>query len=401
MQVAVRSYLTAGMTLVGAGAIALSPVAPSLPTAVHMPTVHQAAVDLVAATGPLETWVQVVTQSIANVGQLGQQVVADPAPILAQIVTNQLANAAVLGYATQETVTALASALGELPATLHTALGQLAAGDVIAATNTLLAPVLPFALGILQGGLDAYPVISNTAQNFANLLAAVPQVVLTEGLALTGPIYSVANAAAQTGQSVVDDAGTGDLAGVIKTLVNAPATFTGAVLNGYGDGPLGIPAAGLLTGLDNPFGSLGAGPIAVALDLRNLLADALKPLPAPPVATTLKEVEAKPATGSTTVALSTGSATAAPEAAAPEDDSPAATTGKSTKADSAKSGAVKTDDDTASAAAPATDSPVKGKHRAQTANPVKKLGANIKKALSGSQKESKKAEKASAGSTSE
>jgi hypothetical protein len=394
MQVAVRSYLTAGMTLVGAGAIALSPVAPSLPAA-HMPTIHQAAVDLAAAAGPLETWVQVVTQSLTNVGQIGQQVIADPAPVLAQILTNQLANVAVLGHATEETITGITGFAQSLATNLPVALGQVAKGDILGAEATLLnIDTLIQLVGILQGPIDAYSVVTNTVQNFANLVGTLPGFVLSEGNSVAGVVWSAANAMAVTGQSVVDEAGAGDLGAVLGTLANAPAVMTGAVLNGYGNGPLGFAAPGLLTSLDNPLGSLGAGPIAVAIDFRKtFLAAALKPLPAPPTANALKAIDAAPATG-TTLALSTGSAAAAPAADAP------AAAAKPTKTVSTKTGAVKAssskDDGTASAATPATDGTGKGKHRADTANPVKKLGDNIKKALGGSDK---KAEHATAGAS--
>jgi hypothetical protein len=374
MQVAVRSYLTAGMTLVGAGAIAMSPIAPSLPTALHVPTIQQAAVDLAAAAGPLETWVQVLTQAFDNTSAIGQQVIADPAPILAQIITNQLANAAVLNHATKETVDGLVAFGQGLATSLPIALGQIAAGNITGAEATLLDPLLGQLLTVLQGPIDAYTVVSNTAQNVANIVGAVTGLVLTEGLAITGPVWSTANALTDTAQSVVNESATGDLGAIVNTMLTAPAVVTGAFLNGYGNGPLGFAAGGLLTPSDNPLGSLGEGPIAALLDFRDTIAAALKPLPAPPQAQALKAIEAKPTIASTTVALSTGSAAAA----APADDSPAATT------EPVKAAAVKADGDTATAAPAATDGSVKGKHRAQTSNPVKKLGDNIKKAVGGS-----------------
>ncbi|MET0700576.1 MAG: hypothetical protein ABWY93_13010 [Mycobacterium sp.] len=397
MQVAVRSYLTAGMTLVGAGAIALSPIAPSLPATVHVPTIHEAAVDLAAAAGPLETWVQVLTQAFDNSSDLGQQVIADPAPILAQIITNQLANAAVLNHATKETVDGLVAFGQGLAANLPVALGQIADGNITGAEATLLNPLLGQLLTVLQGPIDAYAVVSNTFQNVANIASAVTGLVLTEGLAITGPVWSTANALTDTAQAVVDEGAAGDLGAVVNTMLTAPAVVTGAFLNGYGNGPLGFAAAGLLTPSDNPLGSLGAGPIAALLDFRDTLAAALKPLPAPPTANALKAIEAKSTIGTTTLALSTG-----PAAAAPADEAPAATTGTpikaaavkvgAAKADDVKAGAAKADDGTA-VAAPATDSTVKGKHRAPSSNPVKKLGDNIKKSLGGA---GHKAEKAKA-----
>lgn len=367
MQVAVRSYLTAGVVTVGAAAIVLSPIAPTMPD-VHLPSVRDAQVQLSAAAGPIETWLAVITQTVDNIGTIGDQIAADPAPILSQVLVNQLANASTLAHASQETITGLITAVQGLPATIQTATGLLLAGDVIGAANTLLAPLLTDALGIIQGPVDAFGVVTTTAQNITNFLNQVPGLVLSLGIPVLGPVYSVVNAMAATAQAVVDDGGTGDFGGIVNALVNAPATLTGALLNGYGDGPLGsaLPAAGLLTPADGPLGALGAGPIAALLAFRDTFAAAIKPVTVTPEAAikslATSDVAALPK-GGATVTLATGSAKPAkvtPEvksAAAPADATDA-------------TGAADTD------TAPTT--PTKAKHRASVDNPV---SSAIKKAV--------------------
>ncbi len=81
MNAAVRPYATAGVALVGASVIAISPLAPPMPDAHALQrSVSSVSVELSAAINPIENWVQVFQKSAANLGALGQQFAADPAP---------------------------------------------------------------------------------------------------------------------------------------------------------------------------------------------------------------------------------------------------------------------------------------------------------------------------------
>jgi hypothetical protein len=306
MQSAVRSYLTAGVATVGAGVIALSPIAPPMP-ALHLPSVHQAEVQLSAAVGPIESWVQVVQQAVANLDDIGQQFAADPAPILKQVIANQSADIALLGKAAQQGITGISDSFSALPATLQAAAKQLAAGQVVDAVNTLLAPVLGDLTEIVVEPLvTGFPVITNPMQNLTNFIATIPTLVGTLGLPILGPVYSVINAAAATVQTVIDNVP----AVAVNAIINAPATLTGALLNGFGDGAIsGLPAAGLLTGLNAGLGILTAGPIAALISIRDAFAQAIAPKPTTPQAA-LKSVHSPEAlpTGGTTLTLSTGTA---------------------------------------------------------------------------------------------
>jgi hypothetical protein len=102
MQAAVRSYTTMGVALVGASIVAVSPIAPPLPD-IHLPAmnVSSVAVGLSALSNPIAQWAQLVQTALSNAGQLGQTVVANPAPILGQVVTNQVASGQVLAQVAQ------------------------------------------------------------------------------------------------------------------------------------------------------------------------------------------------------------------------------------------------------------------------------------------------------------
>ena len=286
MHVAARRHATPGIALAGAAIIAVSPITPVLPD-VHLPDINlphlsAAQVELTALTNPLAQWQQVIAAAIDNIGALGGLVMDDQTPIIKQVIADQLANAAVLSSAAKNALEAINISVAALPAALQTASGQLAAGDVEGAVQGIVASLLPLVLNLVDGFNAAYPVVTNTAQNMANLVAVVPNLVLPAVLALSGPLFSTVNAGAATAQDVVDAIRGGDIEGLANAIINAPATMTGAVLNGYGNTPLGLPAAGLLSPIGD-LGSLTAGTISGLLSLRDVIASALKPLPAPAV----------------------------------------------------------------------------------------------------------------------
>jgi hypothetical protein len=334
MQVAVRSYLTAGVATVGAGVIALSPIAPSMP-AVHLPSVQQAEVALSAQVGPIEAWVQVVQAAVANLQDLGSQLQADPAPILQQVIKNQTADFNLVGSAVQESVKALNTALQAAPATLRAAQKQLAAGNVVGATNTLLAPLLSNLLAIvIQPITDGFPAITNPMQNLTNFVAEIPAALTNIGVPVLNPLYSVIDATASVVQTVIDNVP----AVAFNAMINAPATLTGALLNGFGPGPLGLGAGGLLTAFEGQLGSFTAGPIGALIAIRDAFAKAITPPKAPSAATTqhaaLNAAASLPA-GGTTVTLSTHASLAKPavKVATPAAKvAPAATTGSAAAA---------------------------------------------------------------------
>lgn len=140
MQLAARSYLAAGVALVGASAIAVSPMAPSVPE-VHVPVALTTAVD-----NPLTVFAPVVTTSQTLISNIIERQTSNPAAIPRQLIDNavggyqafmstppawQIAqvladgviaaqnfgpNLAALGETTSAAGTAISEALGDLAA---------------------------------------------------------------------------------------------------------------------------------------------------------------------------------------------------------------------------------------------------------------------------------------------
>jgi hypothetical protein len=288
---------------------------------VHLPSIQSAAVELAASmsamasapvVNPIEQWTQVVQAAVANLGAIGQQLAADPAPILQQILANQSADGVILGNASAAASTALTTAAQALPAAFQTAAKSLEAGDVTGAVAALTAPVLPLVLGLYDAGFtgaDAWQVVQNTVQNVENVVNVVPAIGLPAIIAVAAPLISVINANTAVAQAVVTAARAGDLEGVATALINDPATVTGAFLNGYGDLPgLGFPVGGLLSG-PGIIPGFTSGTINELLSLRDQIAAALAPQKK--TASLLASPAALPAAAATTVTLATAPATTA------------------------------------------------------------------------------------------
>ena len=134
MHAAIRPYATAGVALVGAGVIAVTPVAPPLPD-VHILTLH-AEVALTQSANPITTLEDVITETATNLGLLAQSFAANPTPILTQISSNQAANAATLSTALQSAGNDLASNLNSIPGTLQqVATEEITQGDITSPTR--------------------------------------------------------------------------------------------------------------------------------------------------------------------------------------------------------------------------------------------------------------------------
>jgi hypothetical protein len=141
MQAALRPYVTAGVALVGASVIAVTPVTVP-PTAIE---VRDTAVQLSALTNPIDIFRPVFEQALENAQTVGQAIAANPAPILEQILANQLGNIGSIGQG-------LAAQIGVIPQ-LPELLGDTVAnelanlGDLAGLGQTFLAN----ALGVITG----------------------------------------------------------------------------------------------------------------------------------------------------------------------------------------------------------------------------------------------------------
>ncbi|MED5814367.1 hypothetical protein VST63_18550 [Mycolicibacterium sp. 050232] len=398
MELAVRSYLTAGVALAGAGVIAVSPVMPTS-TDIQLPAVSasSAAVTLSALTNPVDAWAQTLSTASTNLQALGEQLLASDFPILRTVISNQIGNATVVGNTLQAYADNLTTTLQGLPDALQTASDLISQGEITAAVDGLTLSLLPAILGLLDVTNNTWSGVSTTAQNFVNVIKQVPNVVTAVALPAAFPLLSVVNGLAATAEEVVKAANAGDTEGAVSAIVNAPATLTDAFLNGKGTILGFIPVPGLLSP-SSPLGALGSGPIASLLDLPKTIAEALDPNPLAPVASSATATSAKLSSPSVN-ALSSGTSArsvtlsvpaAETDSAKASDDVAAESSGAATGSDAdtatgTTAAAISQDDSatsTATKAAPSTKTATKAaiKKPGATASPATKIRDNMKKA---------------------
>jgi hypothetical protein len=301
MQAAVRSYTTMGVALVGASVVAVSPMAPPLPH-VHLPAVNvsSVAVELSALSNPITQWAQLVQTALSNIGPLGQTVNANPAPILGQVVTNQVASAQVLAQVAQTFGEAFVGELGNTPGELQAAFQQIASGDVVGGVtsvyNAAAGPLLD-ALYSLYGTPIGDELTTVLQQPAANLSAAVNVLTTTNNLLplLLTPLnigQNLTDVVGPTAQALVDAVKQGDPAAFANALIGLAPALVGAIINGD---PLTQASQG--TGLLGP-----EGPLAAIQTLAQQVAKAITP------ATTAKSYVAKlPAASAKLVTLDAAS----------------------------------------------------------------------------------------------
>ncbi|WP_431231920.1 hypothetical protein ACQ856_20760 [Mycolicibacterium psychrotolerans] len=261
MQTAIRSYATAGVALLGAGAIAITPISPaSDPIHSAAQRISNAEVGLVALVDPITAYSNLVTHTVASLTGLANEVAADPLPILRAMLANSAGDAQLLGTALNQAGAALSDQLKALPAALQTTITQLRNGQVSDAivglfstgTGLILGPALPLIGGVV-------PVIQNMVANYNDVIQnALPIVLASVALTPIYPINATVSAFAALAQNVVDSISSRDFASVVEDFVSAPAVLTDAFLNGFPGGPTAFidPAGGLLSGATVGFGTV-------------------------------------------------------------------------------------------------------------------------------------------------
>lgn len=273
MHTAARSYLATGVALVGAGAIAISPVAPPLPDAARAATssVTTSDLQLSALANPFVVYGEVVENTLTNLGLLGERVLADPAPILAQILQNQWNSAQTLGGALDRAGESLANSFSVdnpfgVPALLRAAGDHLAAGDLEGAINSLWQVVITPLLGPAIELIPAITsVIRQPVQNMLNVIDQTQLPITLFAIGVLSPIYAgFVKAGGAFVQDVFDAARTGDLEGLANAFITGPA----AVINGFLNGDA----------VDAGFFSPGLGTISGLLNIRDAIAQALRPV---------------------------------------------------------------------------------------------------------------------------
>lgn len=208
MGVSQRSYLTAAVAALGAGAIALGPVQPVTPSLTPIVASSSArAVNLVAAFDPITPWITTIQTAAANLSSLFTTWSAQPFPVAEQVAAN-------LGvYLTQ--LPDIATIIGQITTNASNAVYAPAAADI----NTLDLTHLT-AYGLLSQ-LARFPQLDFTTSSASGLF-----------MGFLGPVIGPALALQRSITSAVEALQTSDWIGAINEVINIPAAMTNAFLNG-------------------------------------------------------------------------------------------------------------------------------------------------------------------------
>ncbi len=317
MQVSVRSYLTAGVALVGAGAIAISPIRPADFADGSIQTLSGDA-HLAALVNPIEQWGAIFETTFENAAGIGARVAADPVPILGNVAGNQLITAQVLAEIATTFGSGFIEGAGQIPANLAAAVDKIAAGEIqqgvgdlaLAFLTPIVGAALPLLFGSGFGNLQA--VLSNPLANATNVVRAIVSVETLAGVGLPllfdaiAPVLQVG----VTAQAVYDGIEAGDFEAVANALISFPGDMVNTILNGSDDPFIGN---GGLLGENGLVNSL--------LTVRGLIADAIKPPEVTP-AMALRATEAEALEVETEAAEAEAEDVAELVASVPESDDP-------------------------------------------------------------------------------
>lgn len=215
-ELAVRPYATAGIGLLGAGVIAISPVAPLPPDAEIPPQIR-----LSAAVDPITLWRDVISDADANLGSLDGDWSQDPVPVLRRVIANQIGHL---------------SELPDFPAILEQINANLKAAIAAPFATDLgtLEPGHAFAFPVVTEGLPALgipallpaelqPVLDLTTTYLSGVLLGLAGPVVGSGLALGADTQAI------IGTLTGDDP---DPEAALNGLIDIPADVTDAFLNG-------------------------------------------------------------------------------------------------------------------------------------------------------------------------
>jgi hypothetical protein len=277
---------------------------------VHLPTLPTSApVQLVALENPLEVFGEFLQKGLTDTVSLGSTVLASPVPILSRIITNQLANTTALAGISETFLSNVVTALvQDVPQQIQMGIQQIANGEITNGLNSfvgaLLLPLVGPGLGNLELISDVVPILKAPVQNVLNVLDVAPTVLLNVGIAPIQVLSNFTNALGNGIEGLRDAVLSGNPENVFNAVINAAAGFASAAENSLLD-----PSSGV---------------IGIMLNVRNVIADALAPQPAPVVTAasipdpaaktlTLTAVKAKAPEASTTAS----SATTGADASAP------------------------------------------------------------------------------------
>lgn len=264
MQQALRPYATTGITLAGAGLIAIAPIAPSLEVQAAATRAVHAAVELTGGA----TWIDLFNNTATDLGGLAQQILANPAPIASQVITNQLTNLQNIGAGLEKGIQGIINFLDPSNTTnsiwvlLQEFFSQLTAGSPVDAFSTLAGGILVSLIPLLPAITPINTAVASTFANLSSLVTTFTQKALLLTIALVSPPLAGMEGFGYGLQNILD---AGSVLGAGKAVFDLPAATLNAFLNGYNvnfGGNLGlgglIGSVNVFDGSQNPGGAIGS-----------------------------------------------------------------------------------------------------------------------------------------------
>lgn len=390
MRVTLRSPLTTGVALVGAGAIALTPIS-AIPAELPAPAIQSTAVQLTAAIDPLDAWVKLFTNTGVSATTLAEQILADPAPILSQMLHNGAGHAQTVGAIVQGMGDGVVQWVKDVPMYADMVKAALDEGRYDNAIMQMTYPLFGLAIGLAMPLMSLSSITVGITGNLYNVAQTIANPMTLLGTVL-GTLQVMSSFSSQLGvgvQAVADAVKAGDAVGALNALIAAPALVLNGVINGTEYTP------GILTP-ESPTSSPLPGPIAgVMVQVRRAIARAIgAPAPAATMAlrTTPDSVApespaALPSATATTVAVSlttepeVKTTVEAPASEAPAENTPKPDTETNEKAtvSDAATGDTATAVDTTADATSISSTRVSAK--VQSTKPAEKVRGDIKKSV--------------------
>jgi hypothetical protein len=286
-----RPYMTAGIVVVGAGLIAVTPMGPSA-SEIQNWAVRLASADAGAVAAgpeyPIYTFQDLVTQTTANIQGLQTEYAADPTPIWTQLVDNWTTYWQDISTAMQNADSYFMTDLDNFPGLLQTWLTDLSQGDVFDVMTgvqhylqgTLGDLTQPVTLAETQIFQEMSNNVNNVIQDAVGGFARAANATAGQGFIETGPWLTLLmngpefapnaayTAAAGVEQDIVNAVNAGDYTAAWNDLLNAPTTILYGYLDGY---PLNTVAPFAATealaraGLPSDFGLLTNQTVGSAL----------------------------------------------------------------------------------------------------------------------------------------
>ncbi len=215
MNISTRSYLTAGVALLGAGVIAVTPVQPTLSAAAtpnQLSHISFQSVELAATANPLTAILDVWNTSETAFSALVNQALSPPVPILQQVAANWLR----YGSEVPDFSGIINSVVTNFQAAIHTPFA------VDTSTLTGLHPTIWSLLPSLITIPPALqPVLDFTTTYTSGAL-----------IGLVGPIIAPIIAFGNSLQAALTALTSGELVDAINEIINIPANMVNAFLNG-------------------------------------------------------------------------------------------------------------------------------------------------------------------------